>query len=245
MIMMKINRKVKKCFSLLLAMVLILGCCTSFAFADNKLTDVKVNSAKEELKSAALSKIDSKVLNVLDSEKYTEVLVYLKDQEDAQKVANATRNAVSGAMTPYMTKLEVRKGVVEALKDKAESTQVDLLKYIEQEKEKGNVVEYTPYYIVNMVYVKATKEVIENISYMTEVEKIYKNNFIKLEKPEISNAGALNAKPAAEEGLEWNIERVGANLVWDMGIDGTGAVVGLIDTGATWDHPALKEKWRG
>ena len=245
MIMMKINRKVKKCFSLLLAMVLILGCCTSFAFADNKLTDVKVNSAKEELKSAALSKIDSKVLNVLDSEKYTEVLVYLKDQEDAQKVANATRNAVSGAMTPYMTKLEVRKGVVEALKDKAESTQVDLLKYIEQEKEKGNVVEYTPYYIVNMVYVKATKEVIENISYMTEVEKIYKNNFIKLEKPEISNAGALNAKPAAEEGLEWNIERVGANLAWNMGINGTGAVVGLIDTGATWDHPALKEKWRG
>ena len=75
---------------------------------------------------------------------------------------------------------------------------------------------------------------------MTEVEKIYNNNFIKLEKPE-----TLNVEPAAVEGLEWNIERVGANLVWDMGIDGTGAVVGLIDTGATWDHPALKEKWRG
>ena len=237
---MKINRKAKAHFSLLLAMVLILGCCTSFAFAGSKLTDAKVNSAKEELKSAALSKIDSKVSNVLDSEKYTEVLVYLEDQVDTQKVANATKSAVSKAMTPYMTKLEVRKGVVESLKDKAESTQVDLLKYIEQEKEKGNVVEYTPYYIVNMVYVKATKEVIENISYMTEVEKIYNNNFIKLEKPE-----TLNVEPAAVEGLEWNIERVGANLVWDMGIDGTGAVVGLIDTGATWDHPALKEKWRG
>jgi bacillopeptidase F len=240
MIMMKINRKAKAHFSLLLAMVLILGCCTSFAFAGSKLTDAKVNSAKEELKSAALSKIDSKVSNVLDSEKYTEVLVYLEDQVDTQKVANATKSAVSKAMTPYMTKLEVRKGVVESLKDKAESTQVDLLKYIEQEKEKGNVVEYTPYYIVNMVYVKATKEVIENISYMTEVKKIYKNNFIELEKPE-----TLNVEPAAVEGLEWNIERVGANLVWDMGIDGTGAVVGLIDTGATWDHPALKEKWRG
>jgi len=237
---MKINRKAKAHFSLLLAMVLILGCCTSFAFAGSKLTDAKVNSAKEELKSAALSKIDSKVSNVLDSEKYTEVLVYLEDQVDTQKVANATKSAVSKAMTPYMTKLEVRKGVVESLKDKAESTQVDLLKYIEQEKEKGNVVEYTPYYIVNMVYVKATKEVIENISYMTEVKKIYKNNFIELEKPE-----TLNVEPAAVEGLEWNIERVGANLVWDMGIDGTGAVVGLIDTGATWDHPALKEKWRG
>lgn len=206
---------------------------------------MQVNNAKEELKSVARSKIDSKVLDVLDSEKYTEVLVYLGDQIDAQKVASATRNAVSRTMTPYMTKLEVRKGVVEALKDKAESTQVNLLKYIEQEKEKGNVIEYTPYYIVNMVYVKATKEVIENISYMTEVEKIYKNNFIELEKPEKLSAGTLNIEPEAEEGLEWNIERVGADLVWNMGIDGSGAVVGLIDTGATWDHPALKEKWRG
>ena len=217
-----INRKVKARFSLLLAMVLILGCCTSFAFAGSKLTDAKVNSAKKELKSAALSKIDSKVLNVLDSEKYTEVLVYLGDQVDTQKVASATRSAVSRAMTPYMTKLEARKNVVESLKDKAESTQVNLLKYIEQEKEKGNVVEYTPYHIVNMVYVKATKEVIENISYMTEVEKIYNNNFIKLEKSETSKAGTLNVEPAAEEGLEWNIERVKANLVWDKGIDGTG-----------------------
>ena len=74
---------------------------------------------------------------------------------------------------------------------------------------------------------------------MTEVEKIYKNNFIKLDLPK-----KTDVEPTVE-GLEWNIERVGADLVWNMGIDGTGAVVGLIDTGATWDHEALKEKWRG
>ena len=238
--MTKINKKAKATLSLILTIVLLSCTFTSFASAESSMPKEQIKSAKEELKSVALSKIDSKVLGVLDSEKYPEVLIYLEDQLDTQMVASATRNAVSGAMTPYMTKLEVRKGVVEALKDKAESTQVNLLKYIEQEKEKGNVVEYTPYYIVNMVYVKATKEVIENISYMTEVEKIYNNNFIKLEKPE-----TLNAEPAAVEGLEWNIEKVGADRVWDMGIDGSGAVVGVIDTGATWDHPALKEKWRG
>src|SRR5699024_10391717 len=32
---------------------------------------------------------------------------------------------------------------------------------------------------------------------------------------------------------------------WDMGYDGTGTVIASIDTGVQWDHPALKEKYRG
>src|SRR5699024_2653885 len=45
--------------------------------------------------------------------------------------------------------------------------------------------------------------------------------------------------------VEWNIDRVHAPQVWDMGIDGAGTVVASIDTGVQWDHPALKEKYRG
>src|SRR5690606_24415810 len=45
--------------------------------------------------------------------------------------------------------------------------------------------------------------------------------------------------------VEWNVERVGAPAVWNMGIDGTGTVVASIDTGVDWDHPGLKEKYRG
>ena len=45
--------------------------------------------------------------------------------------------------------------------------------------------------------------------------------------------------------VEWNIERVKADLVWEMGIDGTGAVVGSLDSGVDWTDPALRDKWRG
>src|SRR5699024_755930 len=42
-----------------------------------------------------------------------------------------------------------------------------------------------------------------------------------------------------------NVDRIDAPVAWGMGIDGTGTVVASLDTGVEWDHPALKEKYRG
>ncbi len=48
----------------------------------------------------------------------------MRDQVDTEMIAKATKAAVSNYMTPYNTKMEVRKGgVLEALKDKADLTQ--------------------------------------------------------------------------------------------------------------------------
>ena len=55
----------------------------------------------------------------------------------------------------------------------------------------------------------------------------------------------VKAPQAQLANIEWNIERVNAPQAWDMGIDGSGTVVASIDTGVQWDHPALKEKYRG
>lgn len=230
-IIIRADRKTRPVFSLLLAMVLILGTFIPSAYG-----------LAGEPKEVARNKLDHNVLDVLDSEDYIEVLVYLKDRVDTNNVAKATRNSLSSTTTPYEVKLRVRENIVEALQDKAEKTQVNLLRYIAQENERGNVKKYKPYYIINMVYVKATKDVIENIAYMPEVEKIYKNGFIEIEG---AIKDKIDVEPAETGGLEWNIEKVGADKVWDMGIDGTGSVVGIIDTGVAWNHPALKEKWRG
>ncbi len=99
----------------------------------------------------------SEVSKDLEKDDMVEILVYMEDQVNTAMIAEATRKAVSTSMTPYNTKLAVRRGVVEALRDKAEISQMNLLKYLEQEKEKGNVVEFESYHIVNMVYVKAKK----------------------------------------------------------------------------------------
>ncbi|WIV12986.1 S8 family serine peptidase [Proteiniborus sp. MB09-C3] len=231
------SKKTRKGLSLLIALVMMLGSFASLSYAENDILSL----AKLDLLKEASNKITPEVMNDLAKEDLIEVLVYMKDQVDTQMVARATRNAVSSYMTPYSQKLEVRKGIVEALRDKAELTQANLLTYLEQEMEKGNVEEYTPYHIVNMIYVKATKETIENISYMSEVEKIYKNKIHTMDFPVIED------KDIELSGTEpqWNITRVGADQAWSLGYDGTGAVVGSLDSGVDWTHPALKNHWRG
>ena len=43
----------------------------------------------------------------------------------------------------------------------------------------------------------------------------------------------------------WNIKRIKAPEVWDIGYDGSGIVVGIFDSGVDYTHPTLVEKYRG
>jgi subtilisin family serine protease len=52
-------------------------------------------------------------------------------------------------------------------------------------------------------------------------------------------------RPAGTDAIEWNITRVGAPDAWALGITGAGAVIGDLDTGVQWDHPALINQYRG
>ncbi|MBZ2175131.1 S8 family serine peptidase [Schnuerera sp. xch1] len=237
------NRRVSKVLSLIIVMIMVLGSFTSIVSAQEN----KINSARVDLEEKASMKIEADVKDDLEKEGQAEVLVYMEDQVDTKMIAKATKSAVSEKMTPYNTRLEVRKGVVEALKDKADSTQTNLLNYLEQEKEKGNVEEFKSYHLVNIVYVKATEEVIENISYMTEVGKIYKNNTYQMDISITDRDVRLTSKDIQQASTEpeWNITRVGADQSWDLGVDGAGIVVGSLDSGVDWTHPALHDKWRG
>lgn len=232
---MKGKRDIRKVLSTLLVFILLFSSFT--AFTEKNLNE-GVNSLKEELEEQAKKKIHPDVQKAIDKNEDVEVLVYLKDRVDPDKVAKANLEG----KTPYERKLSGRKALLNTLKDKAETSQLDLIKYLEQEKEKNRVSDFESYYIVNMVYVKGNRDVVKNISYMDEVEKIYLNRKIDNNRPNPKNMkGILES----DDEIEWNIEKVGAPLAWDLGIDGSGAVIGLIDTGADWTHEALRKGWRG
>ncbi|MBO1914183.1 protease inhibitor I9 family protein, partial [Microvirga sp. 3-52] len=94
----------------------------------------------------------------------------------------------------------------------------------------------------NGMAVTATKEVAQKIAAFAEVEKILPNETRELHEATVTDEEAPQSTLA---NVEWNVERVNAPGAWAQGFDGTGTVVASIDTGVQWDHPALKEKYRG
>jgi subtilisin family serine protease len=46
-------------------------------------------------------------------------------------------------------------------------------------------------------------------------------------------------------GIEWNVRKVGADRVWELGYTGQGVIIGDADTGVEWSHPALKAAYLG
>ncbi len=70
--------------------------------------------------------------------------------------------------------------------------------------------------------------------------KVLANPSVQLQLPAITPQAAEQP-----ESIEWNITKVGAPSVWALGFLGQNVVVAGEDTGYQWDHPALKNQYRG
>ncbi len=57
--------------------------------------------------------------------------------------------------------------------------------------------------------------------------------------------GGQAAGDQAPRTVYWNLRTIHAPEVWELGLNGTGIVVGSMDSGAEVTHPALAGKWRG
>lgn len=194
--------------------------------------------SKNQAKVSAEDKISSQLTKKFKSEEKVTFLVKLKEQADTQKVAKEIdKQAKSKKLTQSKTKQLKQSAVITELKATAAKTQPGILKFAEEQKALGKVSDIQPYYISNMIAITGTKDVMEKIASFAEVEKILSNEKRKLFTTDVKDAEITNT--------EWGVNRVGAPEVWGMGIDGTGVVVGILDTGVQWDHPALKEKYLG
>lgn len=194
------------------------------------------------------NKISSRVLQQFNKNKVVTFLIKLKDQVDADKVVRSMQKRVNSQhITPYKADLLKRSAIVSNLRSTAISTQEPLLQYLEKKKKAGSVTSYHSYYIVNALAVTGTKEVVNELSTRPEIAKILPNEKRKLigQLAVVSKKKKPPRKKGAPQAIEWGIQRVNAPQVWNMGINGAGIVIANIDTGVQWDHPALKEKYRG
>ncbi|WP_282570723.1 S8 family peptidase [Sporosarcina sp. NCCP-2222] len=227
-------------FSIVATVIMVFSLLTpSFANAE-------LNKLSESLRgSSGLSKekVSQHLLDDFKKDEMVTFLIKFKEKADTEKVAaEAKAQAKQSNLSAKQTVMMARSAVVSELRATSLESQQNVQQYLEQQAKEGKAKEITSYYIVNGMSVTATKEVAEALATFEEVEKVLPNEMRQLHTTKVEDTAAPTAEIA---NVEWNIERVNAPQVWNMGIDGTGTVVASIDTGVQWDHPALKSKYRG
>ena len=136
-------------------------------------------------------------------------------------------------------KRERRARVVAALTRVAERSQSALRPFLERARRQGLVRSWRGLAIVNRLVVEATPAGIMALAGRPEVASIVGET----ELPVPALAAEPQEKPP--ERTSWGVTDMGAPEVWRRGLDGSGVVVGIIDSGASAVHEQLAAGFRG
>ena len=104
-------------------------------------------------------------------------------------------------------------------------------------------IPHRSFWIVNMVWAEGDLALVQELAMRADVAYVYANPPIQMALPVIGDETVAGTN--AVEGIEWNIDLIGAPLAWVLGFTGAGVVIGGQDTGYEWEHPALKQSYRG
>lgn len=159
-------------------------------------------------------------------------MVYLKAQADT-----------SNTITDWNAKGEY---VLRALETVANATQPSLMQAINSHKATGTVSKATAFTIINAVFVHGTLAAATDLARRGDVAFIDADHQYHLMSGTASTAAAdLLASTSSPDTVEVGVSYVHAPQVWATGDRGQGIVVGSIDTGVQYDHPALVRQYRG
>ncbi|NWF51173.1 MAG: S8 family serine peptidase [Ignavibacteriaceae bacterium] len=190
-------------------------------FSSAILAQVEVSSRLQE------------ALNNANPNDYIRTLVLLRDQVDI--------NALDEKLYSENASLKHRAfEVITALQKKAETTQANILSYIQDKYSEGNVFSYKSFWISNLIMVEGKPSVINEIMNRMDVVQMDLDALLQIDYP-VERTDQFDNP----ESLEPGIKIINADKLWALGITGAGRIVMNIDTGVQLSHPALQFKWRG
>lgn len=172
------------------------------------------------------SKVSERVLERIQDTDQVEYLVHLTQQAD---LSEARLISGKNAKAQY---------VYNALTQTAEQTQAGLIQLL-----KARGAAYQSFWVVNSIWVKSDLATLTLVAARSEVAYLSDNHTLEMTQPVESEI--LSASQLRGRGIEWGIEHMQADDVWQMGYKGEGVVIGGQDTGYEWDHPALRKSYRG
>ncbi|TWJ30745.1 subtilisin family serine protease [Micromonospora sagamiensis] len=172
---------------------------------------------------AVAAKVDKKVTNRIASTGKSAFWVFLDSSADLTSTSKLRTKAEKGA------------AVLRAKTAHAERSQAGLRGLLTK---RG--AEFTPFWLVNTIKVTGDAKLLEELATRGEVREIVADDPVTIPEP------LPGQTVATVNGIEWNIDRISAPRVWnELGVRGEGVVIGGIDTGVNYLHPALNASYRG
>jgi bacillopeptidase F len=150
---------------------------------------------------------------------FASCLVVMEDQ--------ANTAALSSKLRLQKATRKVRHhAILRSLQDKAESSQREIVDYLNRETLYGSVEKFEIFWITNAILISATRNQINEIAAFPGVRAIYENYPITLVEP-------VSVEPAAGNVAEKEkcFSAIGAREAWEMGYTGLGRLVCSFDTG--------------
>jgi subtilisin family serine protease/N-acetylneuraminic acid mutarotase len=179
--------------------------------------------ASQAAAEEATASVDAELLERLAEEGEAAFWVVMKSE------ANLASASAIGSWT------ERGRYVYDELTATAERSQSGLLELLAERD-----VAHRSFWIVNAIHVTGDQALVDELASHPEVAEIRLERTYQLPEP------APAADGAKIMALEWGIERINADDVWaDFGVRGEDIILGSLDTGVQFDHPALVEQYRG
>jgi subtilisin family serine protease len=186
--------------------------------------------APEEKLSGALRQLMENSTST--SNQKLRVLVDLNTQVDLHELGAMLNRRRAG-------KLERRQTVVAALKQVAEKSQAGLRPLLDELKGSGQLESFKSFSVVNRMLVTATPSGIRALADHQDVAALIEE--VEERTPALTDT---SAQAVESRRSSWAIEAIGTDKARSQGLDGSGVVVGIIDTGASAAHEQLRGNYR-
>ncbi|MDU5892658.1 MAG: S8 family serine peptidase, partial [Atopobium minutum] len=142
---------------------------------------------------------------------------------------------------------------IASLQQHAQTTQADLIAFLDSKQATQEVHSYKSFYIINSLSVVTTADVAEQLRARQDVAQVVVSGEVhtqkpvegKTAKPSLRSDFSLFDMFSAKAYVPWNLKTIMADKAQAEGMNGAGVVVGIIDSGVDATHPAIKNAWRG
>jgi hypothetical protein len=160
------------------------------------------------------------------------VLIQLRAQADLNSSMIAGTSSV----------VERRLALVNELQATADRSQAGVLALLAEARQADEASGIRSLWINNSIAAHIDRDVLQQIALRDDVAFIQPDRYRQWITVDADPASSLRLSAS----IEWHIQRVRADQVWSaLNVSGTGVVVGNMDTGVDWQHPALSGSYRG